>query len=271
MNELDALKKTILEEYPRLEADAEFCFNCSPGISCFNQCCADVNIFLTPYDVLRLKKALNIESQEFLDKYTQLVTDRNQQLPAVQLRMKESDAGECFFVDQKEGCSVYENRPWPCRMYPVGQASPKEDDVSKEKMFYFILHEEVCKGFEDGKTWTISDWLKDQGIDEYDKFGEGFKEIAFHDFFEQGKVLTPQKVEMFFMACYNLDRFKDFIFDTTFLKRFEIDEKLLAQIKNDDEKLLSFAYDWVKFSLFGEKTIKVNVAILEQADKKINK
>ncbi len=271
MNELDALKKTILEEYPRLEADAEFCFSCSPGVLCYNQCCADVNIFLTPYDVLRLKNSLKIESQDFLDKYTQLVTDRNQQLPAVQLRMKETGARECFFVDDEKGCTVYENRPWPCRMYPVGQASPKENENSKEKKFYFLLHEEVCKGFDAGINWNISGWLKDQGINEYDKYGEMFKEIAFHDFFEQGKVLTPQKVEMFFIACYNLDRFKDFIFDTTFLKRFEIEEKLLAHIKNDDEQLLSFAFEWVKFSLFGEKTIKVKSSVLAQADKKINK
>ncbi len=84
-----------------------------------------------------------------------------------------------------------------------------------------------------------------------------FKEIAFHDFFDQGKVLTPQKVEMFFLACYNLDRFKDFIKDTTFLKRFEIDEDRLAKITEDDEELLKFGFEWVKFSLFGEKTVKI--------------
>ena len=55
MKELESLKKTILEQYPRLKEDAEFNFACHPGVSCFNQCCSDVNIFLTPYDVLRLK------------------------------------------------------------------------------------------------------------------------------------------------------------------------------------------------------------------------
>ena len=76
MNELETLKKTILEQFPRLDEDAKFTFSCHPGVSCFNQCCSDVNIFLTPYDVLRLKNRLGISSQEFLDKYTQLVADR---------------------------------------------------------------------------------------------------------------------------------------------------------------------------------------------------
>jgi len=257
MNELDALKKTILEQYPRLDEDDKFTFSCHPGVSCFNQCCSDVNIFLTPYDVLRLKNRLGISSQEFLDKYTQLVADRKQQLPAVQLRMTETETKHCNFVNPEKGCTVYEDRPWSCRMYPVGQASPKESEDSKDEKFYFLLNEEVCKGAEDGKEWTISGWMKDQGVGEYDEFGEMFKEIAFHDFFEQGRILTAQKVEMFFLACYNLDRFKDFIKDTTFLSRFEIEEEQQALIMKDDEELLKFAFEWIKFGLFGEKTMKM--------------
>ncbi|MDY6974018.1 MAG: YkgJ family cysteine cluster protein, partial [Thermodesulfobacteriota bacterium] len=37
-------------------------FNCTPGVACFTQCCQDVTIVLTPYDVLRLKNALGISS-----------------------------------------------------------------------------------------------------------------------------------------------------------------------------------------------------------------
>jgi len=99
--------------------------------------------------------------------------------------------------------------------------------------------------------------MDNQGVSDYDKFGEMFKEIAFHDFFEQGKVLTPQKVEMFFLACYNLDRFKDFIKDTTLLNRFEIEKDRLAKMMKDDEELLKFGFEWIKFSLFGEKTMKI--------------
>ena len=265
MTELEDLKKTILEQYPRLGADDKFKFACHPGVSCFNNCCADVNIFLTPYDVLRLKNHLGISSQEFLDKYTQLVADRSQQLPAVQLVMTETETKHCHFVDFEKGCSVYENRPWSCRMYPVGQASPKEQEGRDDEKFFFLLQEEICKGFEEGKTWTIAEWMKNQGVSEYDEFGELFKEVMFHDFFEQGKVLTAQKIDMFFLACYNVDRFKDFIFDTTFLKRFDVDPSRLEKIKTDDEELLKFSFDWIRFSMFGDKTLQVREDVLEQA------
>ena len=50
----------------RLTSGSPFKFSCSPGISCFTECCQDVSIVLTPYDVLRLKNCLGISSDEFL-------------------------------------------------------------------------------------------------------------------------------------------------------------------------------------------------------------
>ena len=53
-----------------LELDDEFQFACSPEVPCFNQCCRDINQYLTPYDIFRLKKRLNMDSGDFLNKYT---------------------------------------------------------------------------------------------------------------------------------------------------------------------------------------------------------
>ncbi|HKJ01944.1 MAG TPA: hypothetical protein VJ997_05800, partial [Longimicrobiales bacterium] len=64
------LRDRILAEHPRLGPDDPFNFACHPGVSCFNCCCHDVNVFLTPYDVMRLKNRLGIKSGEFLDRYT---------------------------------------------------------------------------------------------------------------------------------------------------------------------------------------------------------
>lgn len=271
MEELEAFKQTILEQYPRLGAEAGFQFDCHPGVSCFNQCCADVNIFLTPYDVLRLKNHLRISSQEFLHRYTQIVADRHQQLPALQLRMTNTPEKRCHFVDPDRGCTVYDSRPWSCRMYPVGQGSPKQESPHQEGKFYFLLHEDVCKGFEQGRNWTIAGWLKDQVVDDYDIFGEKFKEIVFHDFFDQGKVLTPQKLDMFFLACYNLDRFREFLLKSSFLRRFAIPPDRLTAIKSSDEALLEFAFDWLKFSLFGEKTVTIREDVLKKVKRKAGK
>jgi hypothetical protein len=55
-----------------MDADHVFRFHCSPGVACFTRCCADVTIALTPYDVIRLKNALGISSDAFLEKYTMI-------------------------------------------------------------------------------------------------------------------------------------------------------------------------------------------------------
>ena len=60
MRDIEKFKEEILKEYPRLSEDSSFTFACHPGVPCFNDCCGDVNIFLTPYDILRLKQALNM-------------------------------------------------------------------------------------------------------------------------------------------------------------------------------------------------------------------
>ena len=80
-DQLDKLKEKIVGDYPRLGPDDTFQFGCHPGVSCFNQCCGDVNIFLSPYDVLRMKKRLEITSTEFLEKYTFLPVQKDMKTP----------------------------------------------------------------------------------------------------------------------------------------------------------------------------------------------
>ncbi|MFC1554581.1 YkgJ family cysteine cluster protein [candidate division KSB1 bacterium] len=252
MSSFKTFKEEILKEYPRLGPDDTYEFKCHPGVPCFNKCCSDINIFLTPYDVIRLKKGLGITSDEFLSKYTQMVADETQQYPVLQLKMNDTKDKECPFVTDN-GCGVYEDRPWPCRMYPLGSASPKDEE--EEKLFYFLMKEEICKGFEEKQEWKISDWLKDQDIAKFDEIGEYFKEITLHDFFYKGKTLEPKKMQMFFMVCYNIDSFRKFVFESTFLDRFDVDDKTVNAIKEDDVELFKFGVSWLKFSLFGENTL----------------
>ncbi|HKJ80695.1 MAG TPA: YkgJ family cysteine cluster protein [Ignavibacteriaceae bacterium] len=254
-NELEKLKETILKEYPRLNKESKFKFNCHKNIGCFNKCCSDVNIFLTPYDIIRLKNSLKISSQEFLDKYSFLPIDENQNHPVVMLKMKNDENKSCHFVG-KEGCTVYKDRPWSCRMYPLGVASPKTNFNNDEEEFYFVIEEPVCQGYYEDKTRTINEWIDEQEVKEYSEVGELFKEVSLHNYFGNGKHLEPAKLEMFYTVCYNIDKFREFVFESTFLKRFDINEEVLEKIKFDDKELLIFGFNWLKYCLFGEKTMK---------------
>ena len=72
-----------------------FSFRCYPGIGCYNRCCRNLNLFLYPYDVLRLKNALDISSDEFLDRYVDVVLRSNNFFPEVLLRMADNPEKTC--------------------------------------------------------------------------------------------------------------------------------------------------------------------------------
>ena len=48
----------------------KFRFRCHKDISCWTNCCHNTNLFLMPYDILRLKKRLGLDSLLFLDTHT---------------------------------------------------------------------------------------------------------------------------------------------------------------------------------------------------------
>lgn len=256
MKEIENLKQAILKEYPRLSENDRFCFRCGPDMECFNRCCTDVNIFLTPYDVLRMRRESGMGSQEFLNKYTIIPFDKSLKLPIPQLEMV-GDKTACPFVDFEKGCTIYANRPTPCRMYPIGFASPGESAGELDVPFYFVMHEDVCMGHDQSTEWTIMEWISDQGSEPFLEFGELFKQITLHKAFASDHQLAAKQVDIYWMSLYDLDRFRRFIFKSTFRKRFDVDEHDYNEMEKDDEALLRFGFKWVRMALFGEKTIHI--------------
>ena len=46
-------------------------------------------------------------------------------------------------------------------------------------------------------------------------------------------------------------------------QRFEVDEDFVEEMRHDDEGLLRFAFLWLRFSLFGEPTMKMKAEVVE--------
>jgi hypothetical protein len=63
---------------------------------------------------------------------------------------------------------------------------------------------------------------------------------------------TEQAKQMFFMASYNIDQFRKFVFESSFLKRYPMDESALENLRRDDVALLEFGLKWLKGMLFKE-------------------
>ena len=93
---------------------------------------------------------------------------------------------------------------------------------------------------------------------------ESFKELNLHPVITSGKGLTPEQTTMYFLACYDLDNFREFIFQSNFFNFFKIDEKIKEKVKFDDEALLDFAFSWLRFSLLGEPTLTLKEEVLKR-------
>lgn len=243
----------------RLSLKNKFRFRCHKKIECFTRCCSNIDIMLTPYDIVRLKKRLNLFSGEFLARYTFIDIDEKTSYPFVFLKMNDDDQRSCPFVT-KEGCTVYSDRPANCRYYPVGQASLKKLDENINKPiteeFYFFIKEPHCLGFKEEKEWTIKRWRDDQGVDIYDLHNRGWKEILFRRNL-QGHKIDEKKQKAFYMACYDVDRFRRFVFESGFLNKFDVDEERIKKIKDDDVEMMKFGFDYTKYILMMKETLKL--------------
>ncbi|MBU0741859.1 YkgJ family cysteine cluster protein [bacterium] len=245
----------LLKDRRRLAAGETFSFGCHKGLACFTHCCADINILLTPVDVLRLARRLGIATGDFLDEHTQMPVTKDLHLPVVMLKMGAEPDRRCDFVG-KDGCTIYEDRPWSCRMYPVGMAIPPARAGVEPEPVHFLFEDEICHGHGEPQTWTCESWKADQGLEEQEDLEAGFREIVSHPWFIGGtRQLDPKRMEMFYTACYDLDSFRRFIFDSTFTKRFELEDGLVEQLRTDDEALLRFAFRWLRYALFAEPTM----------------
>ncbi len=268
MENFEAYKEKILRDSPRLALDAKFKFACHSGVPCFGKCCANVNIFLTPYDVLRMRKALRITSSEFLKKHTIPLSLEENQLPVVLLQMTDDDEKKCPFVADDGICKIYDDRPWACRMYPIGLASSKTGTGDEGEEFCFVVDESdaLCKGFGEDNELTIEGWIENQDVGTFNKKSASYMQFTLHPHLQEKKVLEEGKIQMFFTACYDIDGFRDMIFESTFLDRFEVNDEALEQFKTDDEALLEFAVTkWLRFAMFREDTMIIKDAEIEKS------
>lgn len=201
-----SLKPRALPEQLRQLAGAErFHFHCHPGVSCFTECCRELELALSPYDVLRLKKHLGLTSQEFLDQYALVEYAPTDPYPQVYLGMVDDGRASCPFVGG-QGCRVYPDRPGACRVYPLGRAAQPDGRGGIEELFV-LLQEPHCQGFAAERAQTAAEWCGDQGLSDYNQFSDrwlrALTELALGD-----RNLTPAQADAFILALYNLDAFR---------------------------------------------------------------
>ncbi|HEU0282491.1 MAG TPA: YkgJ family cysteine cluster protein [Gallionella sp.] len=244
-------------------------FRCRKGIACWNACCSNIDISLTPYDILRLKQRLGITSNDFLLHYTLPYEMEQNGIAGVKLRPVENGTA-CQFMTP-EGCSVYEDRPTACRYYPVALLSMRKQDEYTDTQSYALVKEEHCLGHNEPRNITIDTYRQEQGLEEYDELARGWRQLILKKKSSGPSVGKPSKrsLQLSFMVCYDLDTFRNFVTSAGFSELYDLPTKETNKILADDTALMLFVFRFLRQVLFGENSITLKQAAAEKRQQRI--
>jgi Fe-S-cluster containining protein len=219
---------------------------------------------LTPYDILRLKTRLGLTSSEFLKQYTYPFEFGANSIAGVKYKPVEGGTA-CQFMTE-EGCSVYEDRPTACRYYPIGLLSMRRADETVDSASYALVEEAHCMGHKEEREITIRDYRKEQGLEDYDEHGRGWRQLILKMKSAGPAIgsLSKKSLRFFFMACYDVDRFREFIKSEGFNATFDIDDATRKSLYDDDLALLKFGEQMIRQVMFGEESIQRKADAYEQ-------
>jgi len=209
---------------------------------------------LYPYDVIRLKNKLQIDSESFVRNHTVLARGDNPYFPSLKLKLDAME--QCPFLSP-DGCRVYTDRPSACRMYPLERAVDRSMNSERPDEFYFMTNHEYCKGHKEQQRQTVKNWVRSQDLIDFNLMNDLWAEIdtLFRSNPWKGEGVGGEKQQMAFMVCYNIDGFRNFCQTNGLLKRFRLDKNQRRRIEKEDAELQKFGFDWIKLILTGNSRL----------------
>lgn len=223
-----------------------FTFSCRKDLDCFTECCRLLELSLTPYDVLRLRRSTGLSSTAFLHQYVIVEEPAEEFFPKLFLTMLDDGRASCPFVSLN-GCIVYPDRPGACRAYPLGRACRRMESGHFEEDF-ILVREPHCHGFTGEVIQTAEQYCSDQGLAIYNRFNDILASLLKHPRIHGHRPLEPEEKDLYMLLLYDLDQL-----------RTALAEKLVTDItplttqsllSKSDEDLLLWAVDRLKQRLF---------------------
>ena len=239
------------EQFTQIAATQRFCFACHPGVACFTECCRELDLALTPYDVLRLKRNLGLSSSEFLSRYVIVEWDDQQIFPNCYLTMVDDGRASCVFVNTA-GCTVYADRPGSCRAYPIGRGAAISSEGQLAESL-ILVQEPHCLGFAEEVSQTAADYLRDQELGPYNRFNDLLLELLQHPQV-RNRTFRPsrQQLDQYMLALFDLDQFRRELSEGRITLTAPLTPAQLKGLTGDDEELLLLAIRWLMQEFFGE-------------------
>jgi Fe-S-cluster containining protein len=254
MGEPEHQKLTLWQEPGDTEArtavapESTFRFHCHSGLACFNRCCREATLILSPYDILRLSRRLGLTTGEFLRRHTRREEEPGSGLPMV--LVKPARTGGCPFLGEA-GCRVYTDRPAACRLFPLTQGSELAAGGVVDHLFLRQL--DYCQGFTGEPEWTVAAWQANQGFAEFDRPRRPWLRLFLKQA-QPGRTPPDDRIlSQFYLMAYDLDAFRAFLFESAFLQVHGLSLEEALPLRTDDLALLRFSAAHLEHLLFPDE------------------
>lgn len=167
-----------------------FHFRCTLSGSC----CRNMEIFINPYDVLRLAGRLGITTTGLIAGHLLFLENREQGLQKPVF--KAAREGVCAF-NRERRCTVHSDRPLSCRLFPLAR---------KDGAFY-LQDAPYCKGLLQDRTITLEEYLEGEEADVYLEQAGGYHELL-RDTAASGTLrdADPWLIQLFFLVLFDYDQ-----------------------------------------------------------------
>lgn len=181
-----------------LAKNSKFKFGCMQCGDCCRNVRREDKVLLSAVDIYRAAKFLNIDIQEFLGTYCELIPGGESMLPLMVL--KERLDGSCIFL-KKGLCTIHDVKPIPCSLFPLGRMMFLNEEKD-ELEFHYYLEDFECKASSDVSV-EVQEWLDRFHIEEYDECVKLYKRLGSvcSRLMHEAKTLEQQQ-EMFQTAFF---------------------------------------------------------------------
>lgn len=230
--------------YPLLGFDDSFRFSCGEHQPCFVDCCTGTNIWLYPYDVIRISRSLGVSTTGFIQRFCWYMNPAPPGYPVLLLQNANEGEGRCPFAEDN-GCSIYPDRPWICRLFPVVPVECRIDLTPEADRRFRIFVWDECCGAGSGTAQTVREWWQRAGMNIYEETFLYWQRLTEELTCSDHLPLNGEKAELFKLGSYDPDRL------LMILKAGDspFQQEELERAGKDDLFLLKLACRWLQHEL----------------------
>ena len=210
----------------KIGLDDTFTFGCK---MCGKCCTNREDIMLTPRDVFRMAKELQMSMQDFIQKYCESYIGPSSKFPVIRLFPEGEDKHCPLLKDRK--CIVHQSKPVVCALFPIGRMFSAEQgqEMSTQNLTYLLMHHGCGDGTE---KHSVREWLTTFNIPLEDEFHIMWTN-ALAEISKRLREYLPKADEKEAFLLYNalfLGIYGSYHMESEFMPQFERNIKLAKEL-----------------------------------------